>query len=452
MRPSNSPLSRFMKRCFHLAALLCGLSLPYVSAETVKDREGAVRADRSKMENDSHWIYNDWRRGLEEARQTGKPLLIVLRCVPCMACMGIDAGVLTEPSLAPLLDQFVRVRVINANALDLSLFQFDYDLSFSTIFFNGDGTVYGRFGSWTHQKNPEEKDTAGFKHALEAALALHHGYPGNKESLKGKQPVPVPVNDPLQLPELAGKYKRELDWQGKVVQSCVHCHQIGEGIRITYREQQKKIPEQWIYPMPMPETIGLTLAPEDIAHVTAVAANSIAAKAGFKPGDDIISLEGQPLVSVADVSWVLHQASDTGSLSATVKRQGSEKKITIALPQDWRFQSDISRRVGTWDMRAMASGGLLLEDLSAEERNNRGIPNSRMALLVKHAGEYGKHAAAKKAGFLKGDVLVEVDGISRHTTESELIGQMLEKHVPGDKVQATVLRGQERIDLSLPIQ
>jgi hypothetical protein len=39
------------------------------------------------------------------------------------------------------------VRVINANSLDLAKFQFDYDLSFSTIFFNADGTVYGRFGS-----------------------------------------------------------------------------------------------------------------------------------------------------------------------------------------------------------------------------------------------------------------------------------------------------------------
>ena len=34
--------------------------------------------------------------------------------------MGIDASVLGEPSLEPLLDQFVCVRVINANALDLS--------------------------------------------------------------------------------------------------------------------------------------------------------------------------------------------------------------------------------------------------------------------------------------------------------------------------------------------
>ena len=84
---------------------------------------------------------------------------MVLRCVPCLACAGIDAQVLLqETELAPLLDQFVCVRVINANALDLSLFQFDYDLSFSTLFFNGDGTVYGRYGSWRASEGSAGQD------------------------------------------------------------------------------------------------------------------------------------------------------------------------------------------------------------------------------------------------------------------------------------------------------
>ncbi len=447
LRLIRMPQTKFL---FH--SLLVAVSCLVASAETVKDREGSVRADRAKMENDSRWIYNDWQKGFEEAKSTGKPLMVVLRCVPCMACMGIDAGVLTERALQPLLDKFVRVRVINANALDLSLFQFDYDLSFSTLFFNGDGTVYGRFGSWTHQKNPQDKDIEGFKHALEGALTVHAGYPANKESLKGKQPVPAPVTDPLKLPQLAGKYKRDLDWEGKVVQSCVHCHQIGDGTRVSYREQNKKIPREWIYPMPMPETVGLTLAPDNVAHVEKVAPDSLAAKAGIQAGDDLVSLAGQPLLAVADVSWVLHHAPDTGSLDAKVKRDGSEKIVSITLPNDWRLQSDISRRVGTWEMRAMATGGLLLEELTPEQRKERGITENQMALLVKHAGEYGKHAAAKKAGFRKEDVVIEVDGITKRTTESELIGRLLEAHAPGEKVKAAVLRGSDRVELSLPIQ
>jgi len=126
--------------------------------------------------------------------------------------------------------------------------------------------------------------------------------------------------------------------------------------------------------------------------------------------------------------------------------------MKITLPADWRFQSDISRRVGTWEMRAMASGGLLLEELSGDEYAEKGIDKSKMALLVKHAGEYGKHAAAKKAGFQKGDILVSVDGISKRISESELIGRLLDRHQPGEKVPVTVLRGKDRVELSLPIQ
>src|SRR6266516_7942105 len=126
-------------------------------AQTVKDREAAVRQDQAAMEKDARWLYNDFQRGFAEAKRTGKPLLVVLRCVPCLSCAGIDAQVLkqAEQDLAPLLDQFVCVRLINANALDLSLFQFDYDLSFSTMFFNGDGTIYGRYGSWTYQHDSQ---------------------------------------------------------------------------------------------------------------------------------------------------------------------------------------------------------------------------------------------------------------------------------------------------------
>jgi serine protease Do len=419
--------------------------------ETVKDREGAVREDRSRMENDPLWIYNDWRKGLDEARHTGRPLLVVLRCVPCLACMGIDASVLSEPDLRPLLDEFIRVRVINANALDLSLFQFDYDLSFSTLFFNGDGTIYGRFGSWTHQKNAHDKTTESFKRALEGALALHREYPNNKEALKGKQGKAMPVNDPLDLPELAGKYKRELDWRGKVVQSCVHCHQIGDGVRSLYRKDGV-IPRQWIYPMPMPETIGLTLAPNEAATIEKVVPNSIAAQAGVRPGDEVIELAGQPLISSADLSWVLHHAPEGGSLRMRVERSGESRELTLTLPNDWRLKSDISRRVATWPMRAMALGGLLLESLSADERHSRPTPKDQMALLVKHAGEYGIHAAAKKAGFQKGDILVSVDGRTEPITESELIGRLLEKHRPGESVKAIVLRGDKQLQLTLPMQ
>lgn len=434
-----------------LIALLA-IGVVAASGETVKDREGAVRKDKAVMENDARWIYNDIDRAFAEGKKTGKPVLVVLRCVPCLSCAGIDAQVLEEPGLKPLLDEFVCARVINANAIDLSKFQFDYDLSFSTMFFNPDGTTYGRYGSWTHQKDPQDKTTIGFTKALVGALALHKGYPANKAALAGKQGAALPFKTPTEMPTISGKYNRELNWEGKVVQSCVHCHQIGDALRVSYREQKQPIPEEWIYPFPMPETIGLTLAGDSAGTLANVVPGSIAAKAGLKQGDELLSAGGQPLISSADFSWALHRAPSSGTLAVVARRGGAQLNANLVLSPDWRKNSDISRRVGTWPMRAMCFGGLVVEDLSDEERAKRKLGNDGLALFVKHVGQYNQHAAAKNAGFKKDDVIVDLGGLTKRLTEGQAMGTLLQEHKRGDKLPVVVLRGSEMVNLALPMQ
>lgn len=441
-----------MKFLYTLAVLAVVL-LTQGRADTAAERKAAILKDRASLENDPRWIYNDSERGFSEARRTGKPLLVVIRCVPCLACAGLDARVLLENTeLSPLLDKFVCVRVINANALDLSRFRFDFDLSFTTMIFNGDGTLYGRYGSWTHQKDPREEATDGFRKALERALEIHKGYPADKAMLAGKQATTMAYKTPIDIPALHGKYSRSLDWDGKLLASCVHCHQIGDALREVYRDRKERIPSKLVYPFPAPETIGLELALDEVARVKAVAAGSAADKAGVKAGDDLVSLGGQALISSADVSWVLHQTPDTGSLEAVGRRDGRESKLTIELPEGWRFHADISRRAGTWEMRAMALGGMLLEDLSEEERGGLGLKKEDLGLRAKYMGDYGQHGAAKKAGFRKNDVIVAIGGSSLRETEGELIGRLLRDYEPGAQVKATVLRGGDRVQLELPMQ
>lgn len=424
-----------------------------LKAETVADRKAAVLNDRAAMEKDPRWIYNDFERGFAEGRRTGKPVLIVLRCIPCLACAGIDARVLLDRSdLDPLLDQFVCVRVINANALDLSRFQFDFDLSFTTLIFNGDGTVYGRYGSWLHQRDPKEKAIDGFRTALEGALALHKKYPANKESLAGKQPHPSAYATPVDMPTLQGRYTRTLDWQGKVVQSCVHCHQIGDAQRELTRQKTGLLPPDLIYPYPSPETLGFTLAPSNERQVQSLRTDSPAATAGILPGDELLRVQGQPLVSAADLSWMLHGVRNERALEFAIRRGGVESTLNIPLAPDWRFKSDIARRVGTWQMRAMALGGMLLEDLTEAQRTGAGLKPSQFGLVAKHVGEYGEHATAKKRGFKKGDILLEVAGQQDKMTESELIGHLLTQFKPGDAIRVTVLRSGDRLEMSYPIQ
>lgn len=429
------------------------LTAALIHAEAVKDREGAVRADKARMEADKRWAYNDIESGFKQAKLTGKPLLIVMRCVPCLACMGLDSAVLMESDqLSTLLDQFVCVRVINANALDLTKFQFDFDLSFSTLFFNGDGTVYGRYGSWTHQKNSADQTLAGYQKALAAALAIHQGYPANKASLAIKQPGLVPYVNPTDMPKLAEKYKRDLDWEGKVVGSCIHCHMIGDALRTSYRDQKVPVPDEWVFPMPSPETLGLSLMADQVATVAAVTTGSAAEKAGLKAGDVITRFAGQPLVSIADISWALHRTGDSAQYEVTVQRAGAEMPLTLDLVPGWKKQTDTSGRASAWSMRGLATGGLNLLDLTDEERKQRGLSTSGMALWVKGLGMYNIHAAAKKAGFQKDDVLIEVADIKHRITESRLHGHLMQEHKQGEKVPVKVLRGGQMVDLLLPMQ
>jgi len=234
----------------HLAlALLLLHGIAPLHSQTVKDREGAVRGDAERMESEDEWIYNNLPSAFAEAKQSGKPLMVVLRCVPCLGCLGIDTEVLMENrDLAPLMDQFVRVRVINANSLDLSLFQFDFDLSFSVLFFDGEGNIYGRFGSWEHQEDSQNRATAGLRLALERVLQLHEHRETRLASLAGKKGDPMPWPTPVDMPAFQGKYRPELDWNGNVVKSCVHCHQVGDAIRLHYRDRGQDIPLKWILP------------------------------------------------------------------------------------------------------------------------------------------------------------------------------------------------------------
>ena len=41
-----------------------------------------VLDDRSALERDDSWIYNDLSKGFAAAKDSGKPLMVVHRCIP----------------------------------------------------------------------------------------------------------------------------------------------------------------------------------------------------------------------------------------------------------------------------------------------------------------------------------------------------------------------------------
>src|SRR6185369_18069679 len=123
------------------------------------------------------------------------------------------------------------------------------------------------------------------------------------------------------FPNLKDKYQATLDYKGQVVQSCIHCHQIGDAVRELAFSRKQKLPETILFPYSHPKAVGLILDPKEMATVLSVEAGSPADKAGFKAGDLIRKLAGQTPLSIADVQWVLNAASPAGAeLNAEILR------------------------------------------------------------------------------------------------------------------------------------
>ena len=441
-----------MKTCLVLPLLLL---LTSNALGQNKTREQQVREDREQVTSDGFWLYNDLPAAFAQAKKTGKPILVGLRCIPCHECVKLDDHLVdTHPEIRPLLEQFVCVRVVSTNGLDLSLFQYDTDQSFAMFMLNADRTIYGRFGTRSHRTEWfGDVSLKGLAQALQAALNLHESYPSNRDVLAAKTGEPLEFSSPEKYPTLRDKFTDRLNYQGEVAKSCIHCHQIGDARRDFYRQQKKPIPEKLLYPYPHPKSIGLILDPDQMATVSSVTPDSPAAVAGFRTGDAIELLDGQPLLSIADVQWVLNGVDPAGtSVRAVVNRRGTKQELRLPLSEGWRRADDISWRVSSWGLRRMTTGGLKLETLPNEHRKRLNIDRRSMALRAEHVGQYGKHAVAKRAGFKKGDVIIAFDGQTDLMTPSDLLAYGARHTRPGQEVSVTLLRDEKKMTKQLTMQ
>ncbi len=347
-----------------------------------------------------------------------------------------------------LLGNFVCVRMVQANGIDLSLFQFDTNLTWAVFFLNADRTIYGRYGTRADKGAVSRISTAGFRKAMEGALELHAAYPGNRAALAGKTGPAPRAKSPDAFPWLR-QYPPTLQ-PATANKSCMHCHELQDSFQRVAREPGKPLPDELLWSWPLPEWLGIALDPAERATVKSVAAGSAAAKAGFREGDRIVALEGQPVISIADVQWVLQHAKEPGTVKADLDRAGAKVPATLPLARGWRRGGDFSWRFFVHE--AFYTGNLRVKPLTPEEKAPLGLSEKSMGLKVTRVGwPVGPPAEAKKAGFLVDDVLVEVDGQSGAWTESDFVAYVAQKKRQGDKLDIAVLRGGKRQNLSLPV-
>src|SRR5262245_14450863 len=214
--------------------------------------------------------------------------------------------------------------------VDLSLFEFDYDLTWMGFFLDGERRILGRYGGRDADSPGGRVSLRGLRHSMKAALAKHRS-----------GTAPRPTRKPFTVESFsAAKNLPE--------NACVRCHEVYDLRRRSLQAEKKwSLDQLWVYPQP--ENVGLSLDIDEGDRVARVRAGSPAAKAGLRKGDRLGNVNALSISSFADLQYALHVAPRKGSLALSWKRDGKSMKAELALEEGWK-KTDLSWR---WSLRSL---------------------------------------------------------------------------------------------------
>ena len=430
---------------------LIGLTLLLGTSVRAVDQ---TKEELQKAINDLHvqgadfWIYNDLPAAIAQAKKFNKPIFVTFRCVPCKNCAGFDAEVAKGSDIIAKFatEKFVSLRQVEMKGVDLTQFQFDHDLNWAAMFINADGTIYGRYGTQSADGADAYNSIASLVKAMERVLELHANYSANKEALAAKKPPQKPYKTPLEMPGMENKEKLS----GTTLRNnCVHCHMIHDAEQNQWRKEGTFSLEK-LNRYPLPDNIGIHIDKDDGRRIQRVMANSPAEVAGLKVGDDITHVDGQPIVSIADIQWVLNSKPDAGaSIQFSIQRQGRPQTLTIQPASGWR-KTDISWRASRWTIRPRPGFGP--QELNAKELAALNRPDIQRAYRVQFMnGNNPEGKAAQQVGIKIGDIIIAIDDkpITQSPPEFQLWVRLNRK--VGDQLPLTLLRGGKPVRVVLPL-
>jgi len=416
--------------------------------QTIAQLQAAIN-DLHILGND-FWIYNDLPTAIAQAKATNKPIFVTFRCVPCKNCAGFDAEVAKGAEGIKKLAQekFVSLRQVEMKGVDLSQFQFDYDLNWAAMFINADGTVYARYGTQSIDGPDAYNSVASLEKTMQRVLELHDNYEKVKASLAAKRGADQPYKTPLDMPGMENKEKLA----GVTARNnCVHCHMIHDAQQNQWRKEGTMSIDK-LYRWPLPDNMGMHIDPKDGRKIETLTANGPAAKAGLAMGDEITLVNGQPITSIADIQWVLQNTPDgEAKIEVTFSRDNQSQTKTVSLEKGWR-KTEFLWRASRWNLKpnpgfwAPALTEKQLKDLG--DKIEPGVTPIRVQFINNDRPE-GK--AVHQAGIKEGDVIVAMDNKPFNLTPEKFQMYVRLNHKAGDTLHLKILRnGQEKeVDLTL---
>jgi hypothetical protein len=312
--------------------------------------------------------------------------------------------------------------------VDLNLFKFDWDLTWAGFFMNAQGYVYARYGTRKEQNGEASVSLAGLKETMRRVLEIH-----KKEFMKAPPPwKPMTMQD---LPS----YKKD----PQSPKGCAHCHHAW-----TYTRKNEMDLGQWkkekLFVYPLAENLGITLDLDRNTVVTGVA--GAGQKAGVQAGDQIKAVNGQRVVTPADIATILHNIQ-SGTVKLDLDRGGSAATASISVSGvDWR-KRDLSWRESVNVLSPQA--GFWAPDLQPAERSQLGLASDAIALRVKMVSPSG---SAKAAGLRVDDIILAVDGQTKNMTTGDLTQHIWMDLNPGSILRLVVLRDRKQFPINVMVR
>jgi hypothetical protein len=455
-------LSPVRRACLGAALLLSALAIP--SAARAADESDALRQRLKDLhaEGADLWIYNNLDEALEQARRENKPLFVTFRCVPCKDCAAFDAEVAKGSDVVEQFarEHFVSVRQVEMKGVDLSLFEFDYDLNWAAMFINADGVVYARYGTQSAAGPDAYNSIEGLRKTMQRVLELHAAYPENAAALKGKRGAAKPYKTALEMPGLENKEKL----RGETARNnCIHCHNIHDAQNL-HAQATGTFSRDDLWRYPLPDNIGLVIDARDGVRVQEVLPGSPAEDAGLREGDEVTHMAGQPITSIADMQWVLDDVPNRdATLEIRTRRVGAgaaapaggaasdpdARSVRVTLKKGWK-ESDFSWRGSMWSVSPRLR--TWTPEVNDEQRRRLGLAEGQAALEVRWINrEQPGGRAAYDSGLREGDIVVAVDGEPVQMSHPQFSRHIKLNYKVGDKLPLTVIRGGRRLTIDVEL-
>ena len=337
-----------------------------------------------------------------------------------------------SPKDSPLgkqLSQYVCVRIVRMDDVDVGLFDRDWNTTLYYFMLNADEQIYMRYGGRDSQSADTYLNLSSLELALKQGLDLHARY--QRGELK-KEPRPAP------------HFPREnslLVQRTFAQHQCVECHLIGD-FQNLQREQNGTLDKlAHLYRSPDIKTLGIQL---DVPQGLVVKeTQGAAAAAGMKAGDRIAKINGTTVWTFGDLQYRYDKVDRKAErIQMTVDRSGNSIDLPIALPQRW-WWTDVRFRQSSVEPRPY------FEDrpLTDAEKAKLGLKPDGFASEVKFVAEFAK--MVKSHDLRVGDIIVAVDGVERDdlANTAELFIKL--HKTAGDAVTLDVLRDGHRLQMPL---